>query len=44
MPFMTHTRLIKAPYFYFPMIVFLNMKIILVIVIFLKNIISVFHG
>lgn len=41
---MTHTRLIKAPYFYFPMIVFLNMKIILVIVIFLKNTISVFHG
>lgn len=41
---MTHTRLIKAPYFYFPMIVFLNMKIILVIVIFLKNTISVFRG
>lgn len=41
---MTHTRLIKAPYFCFSVIVFLNMKIILVIVISLKHIILVFRG
>ena len=28
---MTHTRLVKAPYLYFSVIVFLNMKIVSVI-------------
>lgn len=33
MPFMIHTRLGQAPYLYFSVIVFLNMKIILVILL-----------
>lgn len=41
---MTHTRLIKAPCLYFPMIVFLNMKIIIVILVSLENIIRGWMG
>lgn len=38
---MNHTRLIKVPRLYVPIIAFLNMKIILVIVISFKKIILV---